>query len=75
MVSAIPEEKIRTLAYELWLEAGSPAGRDEEFWYQAQSQVFESNAPTGEDVLADTDNFANAPSETTPTPTSNGPDP
>jgi hypothetical protein len=37
MASAISEEKVRARAYELWLEAGGPEGRDEEFGQQAQS--------------------------------------
>jgi hypothetical protein len=60
MASAISEEKVRTRAYELWLEAGSPEGRDEEFWQQAQSQVSARSAPTQEDVIADSDEFAAA---------------
>jgi hypothetical protein len=30
------EERIRTRAYFLWQEAGSPEGRAEEFWHQAR---------------------------------------
>jgi hypothetical protein len=64
MTYAISDEKIRTRAYELWLEAGSPEGRDDEFWRQAQSEVSASEAPTREeDLVADSDEFANAPSE------------
>jgi hypothetical protein len=63
MASAISEEKVRTRAYELWLEAGGPEGRDEEFWQQAQSQVSASTAPAQEDVVADSDEFAAAPAE------------
>lgn len=63
MASAISEDKVRTRAYELWLEAGSPEGRDEEFWKQAQSQVSAPSAPTQEDVVADSDEFASAPED------------
>jgi len=28
-------EQIRSRAYRLWLAAGCPEGRDEEFWYRA----------------------------------------
>ena len=66
MASAISEEKVRTRAYELWLEAGSPEGRDEEFWQQAQSQVSVPTAPTQEDVVADSDEFAAAQAEDKP---------
>jgi hypothetical protein len=63
MASAISEEKVRTRAYELWLEAGSPEGRDQEFWRQAQSQVSATSAATQEDVVADSDEFASAQAE------------
>jgi hypothetical protein len=63
MGSAISEEKVRTRAYELWLEAGSPEGRDQEFWQQAQSEVSAPDAPTQEDVAADSDEFAGAQAE------------
>jgi hypothetical protein len=33
------EEKIRSLAYKLWEEAGKPADRDDEFWHQAHAQI------------------------------------
>jgi Protein of unknown function (DUF2934) len=66
MASAISEEKVRTRAYELWLEAGSPEGRDEEFWQQAQSQVSAPTAPTQEDAIADSDEFAGARPEDKP---------
>lgn len=33
------QEKIKDLAYRLWQESGSPHGRDQEFWYQAELQV------------------------------------
>jgi hypothetical protein len=46
MVSAVSDEKVRTRAYELWLEAGSPDGRDEEFWQQSKSQLPSPSAPT-----------------------------
>lgn len=61
MASAISEDKVRTRAYELWLQAGSPEGRDEEFWQEAQSQVSAPSAPTQEDAIADSDEFASAP--------------
>jgi Protein of unknown function (DUF2934) len=33
------EERVRHRAYELWEEAGRPAGRAEEFWRQARAEV------------------------------------
>jgi Protein of unknown function (DUF2934) len=33
------EERVRHRAYELWEEAGRPAGRAEEFWQQARAEV------------------------------------
>ena len=35
----IPEEDIRKCAYHLWLEAGRPAGRDQEFWHTARERL------------------------------------
>ena len=31
--------RVKALAYELWEEAGRPAGRDVEFWLEAERQV------------------------------------
>jgi hypothetical protein len=33
------EEDIRTRAYQLWLAAGSPDGRAEEYWEEARQQL------------------------------------
>lgn len=33
------QEKIEHLAYRLWQEAGSPDGRDQEFWFAALAEV------------------------------------
>lgn len=30
------EQKIRERAYSLWVEAGSPEGRQDEFWHRAR---------------------------------------
>lgn len=30
------QEKLKNLAYQLWQDAGSPHGRDQEFWYAAE---------------------------------------
>ncbi|SAL87639.1 hypothetical protein AWB74_08199 [Caballeronia arvi] len=39
MDAPVTEEQIRTLAYRLWEEAGSPEGRSEAFWAQALKQL------------------------------------
>jgi Protein of unknown function (DUF2934) len=40
---AKPEEaKIRNRAREIWEETGRPAGRDEEFWFQAEREFREA---------------------------------
>jgi hypothetical protein len=31
-----PERRVRERAYHLWLEAGSPEGRSDEFWHEAR---------------------------------------
>jgi Protein of unknown function (DUF2934) len=33
------EEKIRKRARKIWEENGRPAGRDEEFWFQAEREL------------------------------------
>ncbi|MGE5477056.1 MAG: DUF2934 domain-containing protein [Bacteroidales bacterium] len=33
------DQEIKDLAYKLWQDAGSPDGRDQEFWYAAEVQV------------------------------------
>ncbi len=33
------EEKIRERAHQLWEAAGSPEGREHEFWYQAEREL------------------------------------
>ncbi|KXV10681.1 hypothetical protein CR51_08665 [Caballeronia megalochromosomata] len=35
----VTEDQIRSLAYQLWEEAGSPDGRSDEFWILAQTQL------------------------------------
>ena len=34
-------EKIKTLAYKLWVERGAPIGSPEEDWYRAEAQLKE----------------------------------
>jgi hypothetical protein len=36
---ALPYERIAARAYQIWLEAGCPDGRDEEHWYQAEREL------------------------------------
>jgi hypothetical protein len=36
------EHQIRTRAREIWEEHGRPAGRDEEFWFQAEREFREA---------------------------------
>ena len=33
------EERTRVKAYELWQQAGEPAGREQEFWHQARKAI------------------------------------
>ena len=57
------EERIRTRAYFLWREAGSPEGGAEKFWHQARALEFEE-----EDAInrAESEGFAasNPPNHT-----------
>ena len=38
------EERVRQRAAELWEQAGKPADRDEEFWYQAEAEIAAEDA-------------------------------
>lgn len=33
------QEKIKDVAYRMWQDAGSPDGRDQEFWFAAEAEV------------------------------------
>jgi len=44
MTKAIQEQEIRELAYALWQEAGSPEGREDEFWTQAEETLTSERA-------------------------------
>ena len=37
-------ERIRIRAHELWEQQGRPVGRDEEFWFQAESELSEDRS-------------------------------
>ncbi|MGF6768709.1 hypothetical protein P3T18_001179 [Paraburkholderia sp. GAS199] len=39
MNTPLSEEQIRTLAFSLWEEAGSPEGKADEFWEKARQQL------------------------------------
>ena len=44
--SCTPEQKhkqVELKAYELWQQAGSPMGRDQEFWYTAVAVINNPN--------------------------------
>jgi len=36
-------QQVRELAYKKWEEAGSPWGRDKEFWIEAEQELFGEN--------------------------------
>ncbi|PAY07985.1 hypothetical protein CK489_20155 [Bradyrhizobium sp. UFLA03-84] len=38
-MSGPTEQEIRTKAYQLWKEAGEPAGNMDTFWYQAEKEL------------------------------------
>lgn len=40
----IHDQDIKSRAYQLWLDAGQPDGRDEEFWYSAERELSEAGA-------------------------------
>jgi hypothetical protein len=37
-------EAVRRLAYDLWLKADRPAGKELDFWLTAEQQIFESKS-------------------------------
>jgi hypothetical protein len=54
------EQQIRDHAQTLWEKAGSPAGRDLEFWYAAEAEL---NAAESESPDAPTSDTPNAPDQ------------
>jgi hypothetical protein len=54
MADDMHEEKIRTLAYELWQKDGSPDGRADEYWEAARAQVENEGDAASEDKHAAT---------------------
>jgi hypothetical protein len=45
------EQRIRDRAYELWMQHGSLPGRDEEYWYQAESEILGEAGASSDDRL------------------------
>ncbi|MGY4478454.1 DUF2934 domain-containing protein [Bradyrhizobium sp. USDA 3364] len=41
------EQEIRTRAYELWKDAGEPAGQMDRLWYQAERELLARKAANG----------------------------
>ncbi|WP_257170653.1 DUF2934 domain-containing protein [Bradyrhizobium sp. SRS-191] len=37
------QDRIRERAHQLWEQSGRPDGREDEFWYQAEREVRESD--------------------------------
>ncbi|HET9019529.1 MAG TPA: DUF2934 domain-containing protein [Acetobacteraceae bacterium] len=42
------EQRIRERAYQLWHQAGCPAGRNEEFWFAARREIEGDVPPVGD---------------------------
>ncbi|MDA8249828.1 MAG: DUF2934 domain-containing protein [Rhodospirillales bacterium] len=42
------EQRIRERAYQLWQQAGCPAGRSEDFWFAAQREIEGDVPPVGD---------------------------
>ena len=42
--SQSPRKSIAARAYQLWEQAGKPAGRDEEFWLRAEAELTKAPA-------------------------------
>ena len=38
------EERVRARAEQLWKQAGTPEGRDEEFWHKAEAEITAEDA-------------------------------
>jgi hypothetical protein len=53
MTRAVQEQEIRELAYALWQEAGSPEGRKDEFWTQAEEILTSKMEPTDIDKASE----------------------
>ncbi|MCK1742409.1 DUF2934 domain-containing protein [Bradyrhizobium sp. 139] len=53
----LSEEEIRNRAYQLWMEAGEPAGKMDAFWYQAEKLLLAERTEQGEVPPGMTDNL------------------
>lgn len=42
-MQSIDDSKIRDRAYQLWVDAGQPEGREQEFWYEAERELAEEH--------------------------------
>jgi hypothetical protein len=49
------EEMVRRLAYQLWENAGCPAGRGDDFWFAAEAQIRQALDASAADEAAATD--------------------
>ena len=48
------EEMVRRLAYQLWENAGCPAGRGDDFWFAAEAQIKQALvAPAADEATSD----------------------
>ncbi len=53
MSKDIDEQKIHELAHKLWQQAGSPAGRREEFWRAAKDKLSKEEGHTDVDAASE----------------------
>ena len=44
-VESLEEARVREIAHQLWLEAGSPEGDDQKFWFEAQAVALRELTP------------------------------
>ncbi|MFD1942986.1 DUF2934 domain-containing protein [Paradevosia shaoguanensis] len=45
------EDEVRVTAYQLWQEGGSPDGRDQEFWFEAEHRLRDHDALADQAVI------------------------
>ena len=53
MSKDIEEQKIHELGHELWRQAGSPPGREEEFWRAAKDRLLKEEGHTDVDAASE----------------------
>jgi len=56
-MAGLSEEDIRVRAYQLWKEAGEPAGKMDTFWYEAEKQLLIERSEQGDVPPGMTDNL------------------